>query len=307
MTGYFDMIKHTRALAVLFADITKSSIIYEKLGDQAAQETVGRILSTLSDLTLEKGGSVIKSVGDAIIATFPAMDNAVEAAILMQQAMSAHFSGAQNDLPLHIHIGIQYGPVVVEKGDIFGDVVNTTARLVDFANPRQIVTTRQALEKLPADTPHRTRYIMNITAKNIAGELELFEVVHEEQSTTTVIDCRRLEKILSSSLHLTRGAQTVMVNRQNPLVSIGRESFNDIVIRHPWISRAHAVIENRGGVFLIKDKSTNGTFVYPEEGEPFVVSKAEASLAGRGIIIFGRGKDSQREGETTDLISYDIP
>ena len=137
--------------------------------------------------------------------------------------------------------------MVVENEDIFGDAVNTTARVVDYANPRQVVVTRAVTDNLPADSLHQTRYLANITAKNIAGELELFEVLCEEQTATTVIDARKLARIISKSFFLTRGAETFVVDRQNPVVSIGREDFNDIIIRYSWISRAHAYIENHNG------------------------------------------------------------
>ncbi len=300
------MNQQTSELAILFADITKSSIIYEKLGDQAAQETVGRILQLMSDQTVKHDGRVIKTVGDAIISTFPSADNAITAAKLMQEDMAEYFPGTSDVPAIYIHIGLHFGPVVVENEDIFGDAVNTTARVVDYANPRQTIVTREIIDQLPADSLHHTRYITNITAKNIAGELELFEILCEEQTATTVIDARKLAKLISKNLYLTRGDETIVVDRQKPTISIGREEFNDIIIRYSWISRTHAYIENHNGVFLVKDKSTNGTFVYPEGGEPFIVSKGEHPLAGKGIIIFGREKDESAEGELTDTVGYDI-
>jgi len=207
---------------------------------------------------------------------------------------------------INIHIGIHYGAVVVENRDIFGDAVNTTARVVDYANPRQIVVTRAIVDNLPDDATHFTKYITKITAKNIAGEIELFEIVYNNDDTTTVIDSRKLAKIVSNSLYLARGDQTYVVDRQNPVVSIGREDFNDISVKYSWISRTHAYIENRSGVFLLKDKSTNGTFVYPEGGDPICINKGEHSLSGKGVIIFGREKETEMDGELTDILEYEI-
>lgn len=301
------MTQNTRQLAILFADISKSSIIYEKLGDQAAQETVGKILQLLTDLTVRYGGTVIKTVGDAIISTFPTADSTIEAAKSMQQAMADDFSSPGGDMPpINIHIGIHFGPVVVENEDIFGDAVNITSRVVDYANPRQIIATRAVIDNLPDDSTHFTKYITKITAKNIAGELELFEIIYEDQNTTMVIDCRKLSTAVCASLYLVRGTQIIVVDRQKPLLSIGREEFNDISIQYSWISRTHAYIENRNGVFLLKDKSTNGTFVYPEDGEPVYVNKGEHPLSGKGTIIFGREKENKMDGELTDTLEYDI-
>jgi adenylate cyclase len=306
------MNQRTRHITILFADITKSSKIYEVSGDQAGQEIVGRILDDLSDLTVKFQGKVIKTVGDAIIATFDSTDNAIEAAKSMQTAMKdgswkdgIAFSGRAVP-PVHIHIGIHYGPVVMDNDDIFGDAVNVTARVVDYANPQQIVTTRATIENLPEDASHFTKYITKITAKNISGELELYEIVYEDQNTTMVIDCRKLSSALCSSLYLMRGGQVIVVDIQKPVVSVGREEFNDVVIQYSWISRIHAYIENRNGVFMLKDKSTNGTFIYPQNADSIYVNKADQPLAGKGIIIFGRERENEMDTAMTDTIEYDI-
>ncbi len=110
--------------------------------------------------------------------------------------MTENMSG-NRDLPqINIHIGIHHGPVVIDKEDIFGDAVNITARVVDYANPRQIVATRAAIDNLPQNSTHFTKYITKITAKNISGELELFEIIFEDQNTTMVIDSRKLSAAL---------------------------------------------------------------------------------------------------------------
>ncbi|MFZ2633521.1 MAG: adenylate/guanylate cyclase domain-containing protein [Desulfosalsimonadaceae bacterium] len=306
------MTRHTRHLTILFADISKSSNIYELLGDQAAQEIVGKILKRLSDLTVKFEGTVIKTVGDAIISTFGATDNAIEAAKSMQIAIKERdwkdgFSANGRDIPpINIHIGIHYGLVVMEDDDIFGDAVNVTARVADYANPQQIVTTRAAIKNLPEDSSQFTRYITKITAKNISGELELFEIVYEDQNTTMVIDCRKLSRAVCSSLYLMRGGQVIVVDTHKPLISVGREDFNDVVIQYSWISRIHAHIESRSGVFMLKDKSTNGTFIYSQDADPVYVNKGEHPLAGKGVIVFGREKENKMDSGLTDIIEYDI-
>lgn len=299
------MNQKTRQLAILFADISKSSNIYECLGDAAAQKIVGKILNLLSALTTEHGGKVIKTVGDAILATFPLTGNAIEAARSMQLAMTKNISGDAK-LSINIHIGIHWGRVVIDNDDIFGDAVNITARVVDYANPRQIIATRAAIENLPDNPGHFTKYLTKITAKNISGELELYEIIYEDQNATVVIDSRQLEKAVNASLYLKQGEQVIVIDVRKPMISIGREDFNDIVIRYSWISRTHAYIESRNGVFLLKDKSTNGTFVYPKSADPVYVNKGEHPLTGKGEIIFGREKENKTETALTDTMEYDI-
>jgi len=300
------MTRHYRTLVILFADISKSSCIYECLGDHAAQEMIGRVLTRLSDEAGKFRGWVIKTLGDAVMCAFESPDSAVEAGKAMLQAMNQPFDVA-SDLPvINIHIGIHYGPVIEENDDIFGDAVNVAARVVDYANPRQIVVTRQVVDGLSKGSAHSSKYLTHITAKNITGTLEVFEIVFEIQDTTMVLNSRRVAEEVWPSLYLRRGNDLIVVDNHKPTISIGREAHNDIVVKCSWISRTHSIIENRQGVILLTDKSTNGVFVYPENKAPIFVNKCNQPLAGRGLLIFGREKSGDREEAFDDVVNYEI-
>lgn len=302
-----DTERHTSHLTILFADISKSSNIYTLLGDRAAQNVVRKILGLLSGLTVKYGGKVLKTMGDAIMATFDATDNAFHAAKSMQKAMKEGASCEGGEFPpINIHIGIHYGSVVMDTEDIFGDAVNIAARVVDYANPQQIVATRAAIEMLPEHSDHLTKYLANITAKNIAGEIQVFEILYEDQNTTMVIDCTKLAKAVSGRLYLKRGDEVIVMDYLKPSVAFGREEFNEVVIGYSWISRIHAYIENRNGVFMLKDKSTNGTFIYPKDAAPTYIHKSEHPLAGKGVIVFGREKENILDGVPADTFEYEI-
>ena len=298
------MTRHYRTLVILFADISKSSCIYECIGDHAAQEVIGRILTRLSDEATKFRGRVIKTLGDAVMCAFESTDAAVASGKGMLQAMNRPI-GDSPDLPvINIHIGIHYGPVIEENDDIFGDAVNVAARVVDYANPLQIVVTRQVIDSLPKTSEHTSTYLAAITAKNISGEIELFEIINEGQDLTTVLDSRKLAEELCTSLYLTRGEHSIVVDRSRPMISIGRADHNDIVIKYSWISRTHSIIENRNGIILLTDKSTNGVFIYPENAEPIFLNKSDQPLSGSGVIIFGREKGDAMEGDFDDYVKY---
>ncbi len=292
------MTRQTRPVAVVFADICKSSNLYERLGNQSAREIIGRVLKRLSTLTGQFDGRVVKTIGDAVLCIFDSADNAVEASAAMQAAMADALPGTRDMPAVNIHIGIHYGPVIIENDDIFGDVVNVTARVADYANPRQIVATRTAFDHLSCTSLRCKKFLSRITAKNITGEIELYEVLLEDQQTTLVLDSRRLFDASGISLFLVRGGQVLIIDAQRPTISVGREEFNDICIKCSWISRTHAYIENRSGTFMLKDKSTNGTYIYPEDARPIYINKGEHPLTGKGVIVFGRQKT---EADTADL------
>jgi adenylate cyclase len=81
-------------------------------------------------------GREIKHTGDGIMASFPAVVNSVEAALLMQDGI-AKFSTMMSDLAFEISIGISAGEPIHESGDLFGTPVNMAARVLSKAGPRQ--------------------------------------------------------------------------------------------------------------------------------------------------------------------------
>lgn len=301
------MPQKTEFVSILFADISGSAKLYELLGDHVAQEIIGKILERLSDLTFQYSGKVIKTVGDAIVSTFNSTDNSIDAAKAMQLTMTCGISDDANLPQINIHIGIHHGSVVFNNNDIFGDAVNITARVADYANPRQIVVTRAVIDNLSAEAFYLKKYLTRITAKNISGDIELFEINFEEQQSTLVLDSRKIsEELFCSSLYLTRGGQVIVLDLQKQVVSIGREDFNDIVIKYSWISRTHAYIENRNGIFMLNDKSTNGTYIYPQNSNPMHINKREHQLLGKGIIIFGREMKKDVDRKLDDVIEYTV-
>ncbi|MBW1846833.1 MAG: adenylate/guanylate cyclase domain-containing protein, partial [Deltaproteobacteria bacterium] len=81
------MTRETTKLAVLFADIAKSTELYETIGDKNAQIQITSTLSLLSEVASNFNGVVIKTIGDEVMCTFPNSDCAMEAAKRMHMAL----------------------------------------------------------------------------------------------------------------------------------------------------------------------------------------------------------------------------
>ena len=105
-------------VAILFADVVGSTQLYDKFGDTKASETVARCLDVMKDSTYQFNGTVIKTIGDEVMATFPTVDEAMGAASLMQKGLSGDLD--DDGIPVSIRIGCHFGPVVQEQNDIFG-------------------------------------------------------------------------------------------------------------------------------------------------------------------------------------------
>ena len=128
---------------VLFADVRDSTGLTEKLGDVVSRQLIGTLMEELEATTIAHGGSVIKRIGDEIMVAFEEPGEAARAAIRMQRNLLGRppVSGVRPQ----VGIGLNAGPVVMEDGDLFGDVVIVAARLVSNAVATQILTTGDTL------------------------------------------------------------------------------------------------------------------------------------------------------------------
>ena len=84
---YLPMKQNESHTAVLFADLVRSTSLYEKLGDRMAQSIVAACLSGMEKVTRDNGGEVIKTIGDEVMSVFPSVDQAVQAAVQMHQTV----------------------------------------------------------------------------------------------------------------------------------------------------------------------------------------------------------------------------
>ena len=283
------MPRETASLAILFADIAKSTHLYEILGNQTAQNLIGTCLSILSDITLRHNGTVIKTIGDEIMCTFPTANDAVEAAKLMHQDLEQITVPEKPEYgPPNIYVGIHIGPVVREDNDVFGDAVNVAARMVSLAKQRQILTTEETVKALSPNNQDASRCIDRTTIKGKSGEVDIYEVVWEQHDVTVMLDTSLEELALRSSMELSFGEQTIKVSKDRPSATLGRQPHNDVVVNDNRVSRSHARIEYRRGKFILTDQSTNGTYVVMQGKKSIQLKRDEAQLHGHGIIGLGR-------------------
>ena len=128
------------SLTFLFTDLMGSTEIYERVGDLVAYDLVRAHFRVLQDIVAAEAGAVVKTIGDAVMATFPTPDRALAAALRMREAMHTL------DQDLCLKIGIHEGPclavVLNERPDYFGQTVNIAARVQDLTDSRAIYVTQ---------------------------------------------------------------------------------------------------------------------------------------------------------------------
>ena len=282
--------------AVLFVDVTDSTKLYESLGDTVALALINGVFARLDKVIAKYVGSVVKTLGDGIICVFEDPDNAFRAACEIQTTVHAAAQGTRNSLQLKI--GFTYGPVILSKGDVFGDTMNVCSRLVVLANPEQILTSTQTVEALSPGLRGRCRALFPTRIKGKAEEVAVSEVLWKYDPAVTETNLTRADfaKAVQLSLKLIYRGNIFVVSRSRPTLQMGRDDANDIVIVSLFASRVHARVSTREGHFVLTDLSSNGTFLLVDEHSNEVhLRREEAVLGGRGWI--GLGKNATRHGD----------
>ena len=285
-------------IVILFANISESTHLYDRMGDTTATNLIKKCLSLMQEITQEQMGDVINTFGDKVNCVFWDATSAVLAAKGMNEAIENYImNDTDGRMPINLHIGIHSGPVQKEENKIFGDTVNTVAIVSKTAKPREILITEQVFNGLEAELKPSARHATTIRVKGNSSPLNLYEYIWEDIDTTVAISGDKFEQLRNAQdtyLELTAQNQTYKISSHTPYLNLGRQSQNNLVIRDKSASRFHASIELKNDKFVLNDHSTNGTFVYPQEGKPYRVKQTKTYLEGTGVFCLGEdsGLDS---------------
>jgi class 3 adenylate cyclase len=125
-------------LAIMFIDIVGSTEFSDQHGDAAGVRMVQSFLKTLSPIVQQHSGWVVKTIGDAIMASFSSAEAAVRCAIKAQWALAKQSAPGPAPHRMRIRAGIGYGAALIVQNDVFGDTVNVAARILGVAGPSEI-------------------------------------------------------------------------------------------------------------------------------------------------------------------------
>ncbi|HQW09649.1 MAG TPA: adenylate/guanylate cyclase domain-containing protein [Steroidobacteraceae bacterium] len=286
-------------LAILFADVVGSTRLFEELGDVRARDMIATCIDVMRTATERYNGTVIKTMGDEVMSTFPSADEALNAAAQMQQQITVNAHLKYDGHPVAIRIGCHFGPVVLENRDVFGATVHTANRMTSQAKAGQIMTTATTVEQLSPEWRAAVRQIDIAMLKGQGNEVTLYEVLWQTEDVTSMIPAIALagrESRRAVRLRLRTQEQEFVLDEQRPHASLGRAEDNDLVVKGNLISRLHARIEVSRGKFVLIDQSTNGTFVQSAGGEESFVRRDSMQIKGEGLIGLGRAPENGAPG-----------
>jgi adenylate cyclase len=137
---------------VMFADLTGSTALFERLGNGTAAQVVTGLTGWIGEACVQHRGRVVKTLGDGVMAVFGDAARAVEAVVHLQREHARWRAGAPAH-PLQLRVGLDCGELVEVDGDCFGDAVNVASRLCDLAGPRQIWATDRVVQLVALPPP----------------------------------------------------------------------------------------------------------------------------------------------------------
>lgn len=293
------MTENKKEFVVAFADIAGSTNLYETVGDAQAKTLITGLQSRIAEIVEQQGGLVQDIVGDEVMFRFADVDQSVLCAFRIQETAENYSHETGN--PLSVRIGLHYGLSIIEEGRMFGDTVNTAARIVDIAQGEQIISSEQVIQNLRADLRAMARRFDKVKVKGKQEALVVYDLLWK-QTNVTMISANPLPvSPRSPTIILYFEAQSYRLQAAQTPFSIGRNPENDLVIIHERVSRRHASIEFNRGRFVLVDTSTNGTYVHPKEGEPIYLRREALPLWGRGMIGLGVSPGSNH------TIHFDYP
>lgn len=141
---------NVESVTLMFTDIKGSTELYSRLGDARAYNIVRDHFDLLTAAVSEAGGRVMKTIGDAIMASFLSNYDAVHALALIRDKLAAYNDAQTAQEQVRIRVGLHRGPAILvnlnDRLDYFGTTVNTAARVEGAASADEATITEELVE-----------------------------------------------------------------------------------------------------------------------------------------------------------------
>jgi adenylate cyclase len=263
---------------VAFIDVVDSVGLYRRLGDRPAQLRIDQVLAVAGARADEAAGHCVKRNGDELLLLFPNADAACEALMTIQR-----------DATLELRIGVHTGALIHKRGDVFGDTVNIAARLTAIARAREILISDVVRNELQHALRKSCQQFDKMRLRGTARPMAIFHLCWEPAAATRFNSAVVVTGTNWQRLLLQTRAGPVALAREQEL-TIGRDPQCDVVIDDERVSRFHATIEWRRGMVMLRDHSTNGSFVHRDDETRAQFLRREAlPIRGTGQLAFGAG------------------
>ena len=291
--------EESRETTVLFAALIGREDLYAKAGAEAGHDAIENCQFRLGRAAASCGGRLAKGTEEKVMVLSANPDAAADAASAMHLAVEKLHATA--GVKLALGVGFHYGPVIQKMEDVFGDTVNLASRLCEYAGGGQIILTEWTAKLLSPLYRGWLRKLDSAKLKGRTDEVGLCELVWRPDDNATAFQRVRAEDKPAppAVLRLKFRGMRVERRREKEILTIGRDTASDLVVREERASRKHCTIERRKDKFVITDVSTNGTYVTIDGEKENFLERAELTLRKRGWITFGEPRV-----HATDVVEF---
>lgn len=257
---------------VMFADLTGSTAVFERLGNEAATQAITALTQWIGRTCEDYGGRVVKTLGDGVFAVFPEGRSAIEAVVQMQREHSRREFQRYGGKRLQLQVGLACGEVVEVAGDCFGDAVNIAARLSELSGAREIWATDTVVDQMRTPPPGARFHPLGLVPiRGKAQERQVFRIEWQEDTSTDMMTLPAFQpgaprpRAVAAAGMATIGLRYLDQQREfrsdRLPVHMGRATEAEFVVLDPRVSRLHARIDWRNDRFELVDLSSFGTCV----------------------------------------------
>jgi adenylate cyclase len=176
--------------AILSADAAGYSRLMAE-DETATVKTIASYREIMASLIKQHRGRVVDSPGDNLLAEFSSVVDAVQCAVAVQNEIQTQNAELPDNRRMEFRIGINLGDVIDEKGRIYGDGVNISARLEALADPGGICVSKTAFDQIETKLPLGYEYLGEQSVKNIPKPIGAYRVLMKPDAAGKVIGEKR--------------------------------------------------------------------------------------------------------------------
>jgi class 3 adenylate cyclase/CHAT domain-containing protein/Flp pilus assembly protein TadD len=180
--------KFKKDLCILFTDICGYTKFMDARGDIEGRILLQRHNEIVFPRIEAQQGTIIKTIGDAVMATFDRPLDAVKAAVAVQEGLSEYNRRGGIKDEIHVKIGINFGQALVDRGDLFGDAVNVAARIQSQAGKDEILISENIYREVRESEDVLCRHHGNVSVKGKAQPLSLYKVIWRHEAVGPEIE-----------------------------------------------------------------------------------------------------------------------
>lgn len=283
---------------VVFTDLHGSTAVFEALGNARAAESVTQITTWIARQCEQFGGTVVKTLGDGVLAMFVDKRNAVNAVVNLQRSHSKWLLRAPSDLRMPMRIGVASGEVEMLGNDCYGDPVNVASRLCDLCEPNQIWANAATVDAQSEAKDVSFRLLGPINIRGRAEPCTVFQIEWREEVASDFLTMQADlvqgllpdgTDALGREIELSWLGENKKFHAFDMPITIGRGRDNQFVVDDRRVSRTHARLEWRNGSLVFVDVSSYGSWVRfnRSAGADVLLRREECVLHGQGEFALG--------------------